>query len=100
MVQTDVYSANKNLKTASHLFVSCPFIGQVSMALKKKIKAGADWINPSFEECYKFWIHDISLNLYAGLPCILVENLWRAHIAAVFKDKWMSPEVIKTLILA
>jgi hypothetical protein len=69
------------------------------MELKEKLKVGADWINPSLEECYKLWIHDRLLKLYAGLPCILVANLWWARNATLFKDKWMSPEVITTLTL-
>jgi hypothetical protein len=75
----------------SHLFISCPFAGQVASTLKENLKIGADWNFPSLEECYKLWIHDRSLKLYAGLPCILVANLWWAQNVVTIKDKWMTP---------
>jgi hypothetical protein len=100
MVQTIVYSANKTLKPHLIYLFHAPLQFQVSLALKEKLKVGTDWSNPSLEECYKLWIHDISLNLYAGLPCIMVANLWWACNVTLFKDKWMTPEVITALTLA
>jgi hypothetical protein len=81
----------QNSESSYHLFVSCPFAGQVATTLKEKLKVGADWNNPSLEECYKLWVHVRSLKLYAGLPCILVENLCWAWNTTLFKDKWMEP---------
>jgi hypothetical protein len=74
----------QNSESVSHLFVSCPFAGQVASTLKEKLKIGAEWNIPSLEECYKLWIQDRSLKLYAGLPCILVANLWWARECDTF----------------
>jgi hypothetical protein len=71
--------------------VSFLFKVQVASTLKEKIKIGADWNIPSIEECYKLWIQDKSLKMYARLPCILVANLWWDQNMTPFKDKWMTP---------
>jgi hypothetical protein len=65
MVQTRCVFFKLNFEYASHLFVSCPYAGQVTMAIKEKLKVGADWNNISLEDCYKLWIQDRSLKLYA-----------------------------------
>jgi hypothetical protein len=65
-----------NFESASHFFVSCPYVGQVAMTIKEKFKVGVDWNNINLEECYTMWIQDRSLKMYVGLLCILVANLW------------------------
>jgi hypothetical protein len=84
-------------ETISHMFIHCSYATQVFHSVKEKLQAKTDWNKPSLEECVKDWLLDRSVNLYASLPSILVNNLWWAHNSNIHKDRLVPPEVTTTL---
>jgi ribonuclease HI len=60
---------------------------------------GAYWNKESVEECYKSWALDRSIILYAGMPSLMVSNLWWAHNSTILKDKWVDPGIKTTITL-
>jgi hypothetical protein len=68
--------------------------------LKEQLKAKANWNQGSVEDCFRSWIQDRSVSLYAGLSGIMISNIWWARNSVVFKDKFVSPEVTATISLS
>jgi hypothetical protein len=97
VVQTNVLS----VKTTQDLFLifslSCPYARQGLRHIKEQLKAKVDWNKETLEECYRSWIHDRYVSLYAGLPSIMISNLWWARNNSIFKDKIVPSEVTKTI---
>jgi hypothetical protein len=69
---------NSNSESISHIFISCLYAGQVSTLIKEKHNAQDNWNKDSLEECFRSWVQDRSVALYAGLPSIMVSNIWWA----------------------
>jgi hypothetical protein len=86
-------------ESISHLFVFCPYAGQVAKLVKEKLNVRSDWNKESLEECYQLWVQDRVVKLYSGLPSIMISNIWWAHNSTIFKDKWIPLEVIATITL-
>jgi endo-beta-N-acetylglucosaminidase D len=47
-----------NVESVSHLFVTCPYAGQVTKIIKEKLNAKMDWNRDSLEDCFRNWIQD------------------------------------------
>jgi ribonuclease HI len=86
-------------ESTTHIFISCPFAEKVTHLIKDKLNSRADWNQGSLEECFRNWLQDITISLYAGLPSIMITNIWWERNNVVFKDKTVSPEVTTTLSL-
>jgi hypothetical protein len=39
------------------------------------------------------------MNLYSGLPSLMISNIWWARNSTIFKDKWVSPEITVALTI-
>lgn len=89
-----------NPESVTHLFISCPYAGQVLAMISEKLKTQESWNKTSLEKCYRSWIQDRSVSFYAGLPSIMVSNIWWAWNNAVFNDKLVPPEVRASLTLS
>jgi len=85
--------------TISHLFIHCSYASQVFHLVKEKVQAKIDSNKLSLEECVKDRISDRSVNLYANLLNILVNNLWWAHNSSVHKYRIAPPKVMIALIV-
>jgi hypothetical protein len=68
--------------------------------IKDKLNAKADWNKDNLEDCFKNWIHDRFVSLYASLPSLMISNIWWAHNNVIFKEKMVLPKVTTTLTLS
>jgi ribonuclease HI len=89
-----------NQESITHLFISCSYAEKVVNILKEQLKAKANWNQGSVEDCFRTWIQDRSISLYAGLLGIMISNIWWARNNVVFKDKLVPPEVTMTISLS
>jgi ribonuclease HI len=67
--------------------------------LKKISRLRGRWNNISLEECYRAWIQDRFVSLYARLSGILVSNIWWARNNAIFKDNIVPPDITVTITI-
>lgn len=88
-----------SVESIAHLFISCPYAGQVAKTVKDRLNARADWNKDIIEDCFKTWILDRSVHLYAGLPSLMISNIWWAHNSTIFMDRWVDPDATTTLTL-
>jgi hypothetical protein len=72
-------------ESTTHIFISCPFAEKVTHLIKDKLNSSVDWNQGSLEECFRNWIQDKTVSLYAGLPSIMITNVWWERKNVVFK---------------
>jgi hypothetical protein len=82
----------ENQETIIHIFISCPCVGKVVQLIKDQLKTKANWDQGSLEDYFRTWIQDKTTTLYAGLPGIMIINIWWARNSVVFKDKTVPPK--------
>jgi hypothetical protein len=68
-------------------------------SIKDKLKAQSNWNQDTLEECFRSWVRDRAVALYAGLPSIMVSNIWWARNNVIFKDRFIPPEKTTSLTL-
>jgi hypothetical protein len=78
----------ENQETITHLFIPCPYARKVAQIIKYELKIRANWDEGSIEECFRSWIQEIT-SLYAGLPGIMISNIWWERNNVIFKDKFV-----------
>jgi hypothetical protein len=89
-----------NHKSITHLFISCSYVEKVVHILKEQLKAKANWNQGFVEDCFRSWIQDKPVSLYAGLSGIMISNIWWARNNVVFKDTLVPHEVTVTISLS
>jgi len=88
----------ENQESTTRIFIAYPYVQNVMHLISEKLNSIDNWNHDSLEECFRTWLQDRTISLYAGLPSIMIKNIWWERNNVVFKDKTVSPDV--TLMLS